>query len=393
MTKITNKKSRNALLVVLEYLIKNTDAEHGSKHEDICRYAKLKGVPIERETVSKILLHIEELGKLNKFPIKIKPCEGFAIKRYYVAENFYTNDELIMIIESLRKNKQLDPIECLSLENKTLNYFTNSLTQPKLEADLNARAPINKDKRYLRDKETVKLLLKKIKSENSLFIKVRDWAFSFAKNDGTCDLDTYKQIEDEVSAGKLLLIPLMIRQRDLYNYLISYSPKYNDLLFINCASVMPGDITIAPKIKYGSKKILMTQKEIDEIVDAFMNHTLDPSGDNDISTFTLVKYHYSLNSIRADATVLQNYWGSALNKQAPEKVDSYRYKFTYQIKTTSTMFTRWYDNNRNMGYVISPKVFINTYYVRQMELLSKFVTDYGDKFVCNINLRERTKSV
>ena len=129
-----NSGTREELLIVLEYLQNNAyDKKHATSQADILKYAEEKyHMNIRRDRIGQILIHLEQISKRNDLtlPFELKVVELNKIKRYYVGERSFAEDDVVKIISALERDKSLSPAESKRIATKLLDNF---VSKPKQE--------------------------------------------------------------------------------------------------------------------------------------------------------------------------------------------------------------------------------------------------------------------
>ena len=127
---IPNSIPRNEFLIVLEYLYNVADSkDNAATQQKIIEYALSNyDIEIRRDRIAQILLHIEYLVNKypNKFPFKINKISTQKGNRYYIEEKFFSEEELVDIISSLKNNPLLNEESEKALTKKLLSAFSSS---------------------------------------------------------------------------------------------------------------------------------------------------------------------------------------------------------------------------------------------------------------------------
>ena len=127
---IPNSIPRNEFLIVLEYLYNVADSkDNAATQQKIIEYALSNyDIEIRRDRIAQILLHIEYLVNRypDKFPFKINKITTQKGNRYYIEEKFFSEEELVDIISSLKNNPLLNEESEKALTKKLLSAFSSS---------------------------------------------------------------------------------------------------------------------------------------------------------------------------------------------------------------------------------------------------------------------------
>ena len=124
-----NKNTRLELLIVLDYLLNFTNAEHIPQHEDYLAYAKktYKYVIKDRQHVREILDHLYAISQTRPklLPFKIEAYNTGVRKKYYVTSKGLKDDEIKGILSALQHNVYTPKDTAYEIANTFLPLVTN----------------------------------------------------------------------------------------------------------------------------------------------------------------------------------------------------------------------------------------------------------------------------
>ena len=124
----TTTLSRMEVIIVLDYLLSQTNEKHPAKQIDIINYGIEKyGIEIRRQRIPDILWDLKDFVDEHKeqLPFEIKEVSTGEKFKFYTNFTLFNQDEINIIISAIRNYKYAVPSEYKKLISKFLSFVTN----------------------------------------------------------------------------------------------------------------------------------------------------------------------------------------------------------------------------------------------------------------------------
>ena len=123
------KMARDELLIVLDYLIKNTDETHHTTQKDVVDFALSEyGVAMRRQRVTEILQYLMDVTSRfpNSFPFIMEENDNEQRKKYYIAQRQLSEMQLYEIARALINSRYTSKEDARELVRVLVTYNTRA---------------------------------------------------------------------------------------------------------------------------------------------------------------------------------------------------------------------------------------------------------------------------
>ncbi len=176
------KMARDELLIVLDYLIKNTDETHHTTQKDVVDFALSEyGVAMRRQRVTEILQYLMDVTSRfpNSFPFIMEENDNEQRKKYYIAQRQLSEMQLYEIARALINSRYTSKEDARELVRVLVTYNTRANKVDDVVKELfNQRFNVAKvDKMVSR---TIIQLEKAIREKKLVTLKIKDqWSLIY----------------------------------------------------------------------------------------------------------------------------------------------------------------------------------------------------------------------
>lgn len=122
------KIARNEMLIMIDYLLNETDEDHLSRVDDIVSYAqKNYQTKIDKRRVSECLEYLKDLNDRypDKFPFILYESVGLQRKKYYIEQREFSKEDIYYICSAIKNDRYTGPKESNRLIDAILDATTN----------------------------------------------------------------------------------------------------------------------------------------------------------------------------------------------------------------------------------------------------------------------------